>query len=93
MRLMRELIFTPPWVEAWASELNRSQEFRQVARDWEGDLCLKMTSRNAAEQRAVYLDLAGGRCREARVATEQDQLRARVEVVETNDECFGAACS
>lgn len=68
-------IFTDEWAVAWRDELNRSERYKKVGRTWEWPLVLLMEADpdwGIDQDRAVYVDLYHGECREARVATADD---------------------
>jgi len=71
--------FTEEWAKEWAKHLNQNQNYRKVASTWEWPLVLKVEKDESVgldEDRAIYLDLWHGQCREARAATEEDLEKA-----------------
>lgn len=70
-------MFSGPWAEAWARELNSSEVYRSAATDWDGTLCFKLKARDPSQERCIFLELQGGRCEVARLATEQDEQQAQ----------------
>lgn len=73
-------VFSEEWVKKLGDLLNQSQEYKKAAAKWEGGLVIVDTKDPAIglmEDKAVYLDLWHGECREAKVATEEDFERAR----------------
>lgn len=70
-------IFTGPWAEAWADELNSSEAYRSAATDWQGSICFRMKARDPHNEHSIFLDLRGGHCDAARIATEEDFRQAR----------------
>lgn len=77
-------IFTAPWADSWRRELNASDDYRAAAADWEGALALVMAadpSLGIPDDRALFLDLHHGTCRQARLA-EGDDLDAAPYVLE-----------
>jgi len=57
------------WIAALMDELNRSEAYREAAREWEGDICfVATTGPNAPVQ--LYMDLWHGECRAARRVSE-----------------------
>ncbi len=67
--------FSAPWIEAWADELRRSESYRRAAAAWEGSLVFRLgdaTPPPASGERAVFLDLWHGECRQARFASAGD---------------------
>ncbi len=68
-------IFTDEWARAWCEEINRSEGYARAAADWTDPLALVMQrdpSQGLEEDRAVYVDLRHGECREARSGRESD---------------------
>jgi putative sterol carrier protein len=67
--------FTDEWAKEWAKHLNRNENYRKLAATWEWPLVLRVEKDESVgleEDRAIYLDLWHGQCREARAATEED---------------------
>ena len=56
-------LFSAPWAQALCQALNDSDEYRDAAATWEGDLSL--VAQTDADPRVVYLDLHHGACRSA----------------------------
>lgn len=76
---MSHEIFTPDWAAAWGDELRESARFRRATAKWEGSILLRMEGDAASGitgERAVYLDLVPGDCRDARPATNADRQGA-----------------
>ena len=76
--MMTEL-FSNAWAVAWGRALNGSEAYRHAGKSWEGALVLEAhadPARGLPHTAAVFLDLWRGTCREARVATAADELRA-----------------
>ncbi len=72
-------IFTDAWAQEWKDELNRSEKYQKAGRTWEWPLVLLMEAdpdKGIEADRAVYVDLYHGECREARVATAEEIARA-----------------
>jgi putative sterol carrier protein len=72
-------VFTEAWCDACCARLNTRDAYRTAAADWEGAVVLEMAAdpeRGIAEDRAVWLDLDHGVCREARVASDADREAA-----------------
>ena len=68
-------VFTHEWAQAWKDELNRSDKYKRARRTWEWPLGLVMEADpdfGIDDDRAIYVDLYHGECREARVATAED---------------------
>lgn len=76
---MSHELFGPEWAGAYREALQKSEAYRKAASTWEWPLVLKVAADPAAglpEEKAVYLDLWHGDCRDARVATEADLQEA-----------------
>lgn len=55
-----------PWIKALQLELNRSPEYQDAAKTWEGDFAFVVTGvPGAAAPVQLYMDLWHGACREA----------------------------
>jgi putative sterol carrier protein len=64
-------LFSHDWVGAWRQAIQASEELR-AKNGWRWPLVLVARGVGRIEERAVFLDLCDGECREARVATAQD---------------------
>jgi putative sterol carrier protein len=54
---------SPEWLEALADKLNSDARYAEIARKWEGDLCIVVEpSGPLKEQQNYYLDLWHGTC-------------------------------
>lgn len=72
---MAEKAFSDGWVATWADVLNSSEDYRNAAARWEGEIVIVMRvdpAMGITEKMAVYVDLWHGECREARVASDDD---------------------
>lgn len=72
-------VFTQEWANAWCAALNASDAYRDAAAGWQGAVALVMSAGRGGSQseRAVFLDVSGGRCHGARVARAGDVEAAR----------------
>ena len=72
-------ILTDAWAKAWGEALNASASYRVVAASWEGAVLVTVRGDpgHGIEERAVFLDLWHGSCREARAARPGDPEVAR----------------
>ena len=75
---MSEML-TDAWAKAWGEALNASASYRAVAASWEGAVLVTVRGDpgRGVEERAVFLDLWHGTCREARAARQGDLEAAR----------------
>lgn len=72
---MAHLMFSGEWAREWGERINANADYRDAARGWEWPLVLSVQadpSLEIPEERAVYLDLYRGECREARAASKED---------------------
>lgn len=62
------------WVEKYVEVVNSSKAYEDAAHDWEGDFIFVVTAdgESVQEDMRLYLDLYHGKCREARMAKEED---------------------
>jgi ribonucleoside-diphosphate reductase beta chain len=74
-------LFSEAWASAWGQQINADEAYRTSGRRWTGALILRRADR---EEAGVFVDLAAGACREARLARPRDEDRARV-VIEAPD--------
>jgi len=52
------------WMARFVEELNKNQDYREAAKDWEGDMILVVNAGPGIEKEwAAYLDLWHGECR------------------------------
>lgn len=63
--------FTDDWAQAWGRALDEDDDYRRAAARWQGGIVFVVEP-----DRKVFLDLEGGRCRAARVATPEDETAA-----------------
>ena len=72
-------VFTEEWARACCEALNRSEEYRASAAEWEGSIVLAMSpdeAQGVAEERAVFIDAHHGECRGAHVASDDEAATA-----------------
>ncbi len=67
------------WLHALENKLNNDLQYREVARNWEGDVFLVVhPAGDLEEQVNVYLDLWHGECRQAYFVTNGNKQTAAV---------------
>lgn len=67
------------WTEAFAELINRSEEYREAAHDWEGSVVYHFEAepdRSLAEDVYGWFDLWHGRCREAKQVSAEEAQEA-----------------
>jgi len=73
MRNMAIKFPSDEWIKALMQEVNRSQAYREAARNWEGDFYFVVEAGpKLAEDVYFYMDLWHGECREAYMATDPE---------------------
>ena len=62
------------WLKALVDELNNSQEYRDAAKNWEGDFYFIIEPEGSLKERSIaYMDLWHGECRDAFKADDPGQ--------------------
>jgi putative sterol carrier protein len=76
---MSHPVFSDAWARACGERINASAAYRTAAQRWEGAILLRITADAGigGEERAVWLDLWHGECRQARGGNGQDHEAAR----------------
>ena len=68
---------TAEWVVALNEKLNTDEKYAQVARNWEGDMTFQVEPGGAlTEPIKFYLDLWHGKCRDAYVIDETNEVKS-----------------
>jgi putative sterol carrier protein len=66
---------SPEWVHALMDKLNTDPKYSQVARNWEGDILVLVEPGGSLQHSIVYyLDLWHGKCRDAYVVEQIQDL-------------------
>lgn len=66
---------TDAWIKCLGEECNRSESYREAAKNWEGDLYIIVEPEGRlVEPVYMYLDLYHGQCRQAFVPTDRAAL-------------------
>ncbi len=72
-------IFGFEWCQRWKDAINADPLYREKGARWSGPVMLRVWDReDRKRQRAVFLDLDAGRCRDARLAGPEDRRAATV---------------
>jgi len=62
------------WIKALMQELNKSQAYRDAARNWEGDFYFIVEPEGSLKEQAIlYMDLWHGECRSASVVKDEKE--------------------
>jgi putative sterol carrier protein len=68
---------TPEWLPALVEKLNNDQRYAQVARNWEGDMLVRIDPGGSLTNPiAYYLDLWHGKCRDAYLIENGSSVKA-----------------
>lgn len=68
---------TEEWIKALMQELNKSQAYREAARDWEGDFFFIIEPEGSLKETVIYyMDLWHGECRSACIVDEKAKTPA-----------------
>jgi putative sterol carrier protein len=66
---------TEAWIRRLGEECNRSESYREAAKDWEGDLYLIVEAEGHLKETVfMYIDLYHGHCRQAFVPEDSTAL-------------------
>ena len=79
---MSELItvFSPEWVAAYKKEVQTSPSYKKAAATWEGDMTLviqKDAKGSIASDLYLFMDLWHGDCRDMRLVSAEEGLKAK----------------
>jgi putative sterol carrier protein len=79
---MPELItvFSPEWVAAYKKEVQTSPSYKKAAETWEGDMTLviqKDAKGSIASDLYLFMDLWHGECRDMRLVSAEEGLKAK----------------
>ena len=62
------------WLKALVSEINSSEVYRDVAKNWEGDFYFIIEPEGGLKERVIaYMDLWHGECRSAYIVTNENE--------------------
>jgi putative sterol carrier protein len=68
---------TEAWLNSFEEKLNSDSQYAEIAKNWEGDLSLKIDPGNELpEPVTVYFDLWHGKCRDAYFVEDSNQKEA-----------------
>ena len=62
------------WIKSLMEELNKSQDYRDAAKSWEGDFYFIIEPDGSVEKTVIYyMDLWHGECRSVSVVTDENE--------------------
>jgi len=73
---MAHLFPSPEWLQAFQEKLNSDEKYAQTAHAWEGAIVLFIEPDGLGQKASIfYLDLWHGKCRQAFMAADENQLK------------------
>jgi putative sterol carrier protein len=74
------------WLESLKEKLNSDEKYAQIARNWEGDMCVVIEpSGPLAEKLLYYLDLWHGKCRKTEILKDLNSVQPKFVLSATYD--------
>lgn len=74
------------WLEGLSKKLNSDAKYAQIARNWEGDMCVVIEpSGPLSEQLLYYLDLWHGKCRKTEILKDLSSVTPKFVLTATYD--------
>ncbi len=74
------------WLEDLSKKLNSDTKYAQIARNWEGDICVVIEpSGPLTEQLLYYLDLWHGKCRKTEILKDLSSVKPKFVLTATYD--------
>lgn len=62
------------WIKALMQELNKSQAYRDAAKNWEGDFYFIVEPEGSLKEKVIYyMDLWHGECRSAHIVADEKE--------------------
>jgi putative sterol carrier protein len=69
---------SPEWLQSLFDKLNSDERYAQIARNWEGDMCVVIEpSGPLTEQHIYYLDLWHGKCRKTETLKDLSSVKSK----------------
>ena len=77
---------SPEWLQTLFDKLNSDERYAQIARNWEGDMCVVIEpSGQLKEQQLYYLDLWHGKCRKTELLKDLSSVQPKFVLTATYD--------
>jgi putative sterol carrier protein len=77
---------SPEWLQNLFNKLNSDEHYAQIARNWEGDMCVVIEpSGPFSEQLIYYLDLWHGKCRKTEILQDLTSIQPKFVLTATYD--------
>jgi putative sterol carrier protein len=62
------------WIQALGQEMNKSTDYRNAAKNWEGDFYFIIEPEGSLKEKVIYyMDLWHGECRSASIITNEEE--------------------
>jgi putative sterol carrier protein len=75
---MAAIFPSPEWLQALNDKLNSDERYAQIARNWEGDMCVVIEpSSPLTERQFYYLDLWHGKCRKTEILKDLSSVKPK----------------
>jgi putative sterol carrier protein len=71
---------TAEWIQAYKDAINSSAELAKAAKDWNRDITIVVEAepdKGVSRDMYGWFDVAGGKCREAKIVTQEEGERAQ----------------
>jgi putative sterol carrier protein len=77
---------SPEWLQTLSDKLNSDERYAQIARNWEGDMCVVIEpSGPLTEKQLYYLDLWHGKCRKVEILKDMASIQPKFVLTATYD--------
>lgn len=75
---MATIFPSPEWLQTLFDKLNTDERYAQIARNWEGDMCVVIEpSGPLTEKILYYLDLWHGKCRKTEILKDLSNVNSK----------------
>jgi len=83
---MAAIFPSPEWLQILSDKLNSDERYAQIARNWEGDMCVVIEpSGPLTEKQQYYLDLWHGKCRKVQILKDMSSVQPKFILTATYD--------
>jgi putative sterol carrier protein len=77
---------SPEWLQTLYKKLNSDTHYAQIARNWEGDICVVIEPSGPLQQKVLYyLDLWHGKCRKVEILADLPSIQPKFILTATYD--------
>ena len=75
---MAAIFPSPEWLQILSDKINSDERYAQIARNWEGDMCVVIEpSGPLTEKQQYYLDLWHGKCRKVEILKDMSSVQPK----------------